>query len=186
MFSRRDPQPSKPTTENRDARPQVQPQPELTPAVVHTPEPVTPTPPVAAAPQPAPTPPVQQNVSLVASGDVFEGKLTTTNGVRVLGTVHGTVESKSNIHVEADANVEADITAENVTIAGTYKGKLNCNGRLEITATGRASGELETGRILLHEGGFFEGTLHMKTEQPAVPATSASSEGSRRRYGSGS
>ena len=80
-------------------------------------------------------------MSVVASGDVFEGKLTTTNGVRVLGTVHGTVESKSNIHVEANANVEADISAENVTIAGTYKGKLNCNGRLEITATGRASGE---------------------------------------------
>lgn len=186
MFSRRDPQPSKPTTENRDARSQVQPHTEPAPAAVHTPEPVAPPPPAAAAPQPTPTPPVQQNVSVVASGDVFEGKLTTTNGVRVLGTVHGTVESKSNIHVEADANVEADITAENVTIAGTYKGKLNCSGRLEITATGHASGDLETGRILLHEGGYFEGTLHMKPEQPAVPTTPAASEGSRRRYGSGS
>jgi len=129
---------------------------------------------------------VPQNVSLVASGDVFEGKLTTTNGVRVLGTVHGTVESKSNIQVEADANVDADITAENVTIAGTYKGKLNCSGRLEITATGRASGELETGRILLHEGGYFEGTLHMKPEAPAAPAPSAAPDGGRRRYGGAS
>jgi cytoskeletal protein CcmA (bactofilin family) len=183
MFSRRDSHSSKQNTENRDARSPLQSQPEPTPSVVHTPEPVAPSSPVAAAPEPAPVPAGQQNVSLVASGDVFEGKLTTTNGVRVLGTVHGTVESKSNIQVEANANVEADITAENVTIAGTYKGKLNCNGRLEITSTGHASGELETGRILLHEGGYFEGTLHMKPDQPATPAPS---EGSRRRYGSSS
>ncbi len=188
MFSRRDPQTPKPTSENRDARPQAQPQPEPTPSVVNTAEPAAPPPPVAATPQPAAPAPVQQNVSVVAAGDVFEGKLTTTNGVRVLGTVRGTVESKSNIQVESDANVEADITAENVTIAGTYTGKLNCNGRLEITASGRASGDLETGRILLHEGGYFEGSLHMKPPVPASSATPASSEGGggRRRYGGGS
>jgi cytoskeletal protein CcmA (bactofilin family) len=129
--------------------------------------------------QPAASP---QQMSLVAAGDEFEGKLTTTNGVRVLGTVRGTIESRSNVQVDEDALVEADITAENVSIAGTYKGNLNCTGRLEITASGRASGQLETGRILLHEGGFFEGTLHMKPDQPApTPPV----EGSRRRYGGG-
>jgi cytoskeletal protein CcmA (bactofilin family) len=186
MFSRRDPQTPKPTSENRDARPQAQPEP--APSVVNTAEPAAPPPPVAVTPQPTAPAPVQQNVSVVAAGDVFEGKLTTTNGVRVLGTVRGTVESKSNIHVESDANVEADITAENVTIAGTYTGKLNCNGRLEITASGRASGDLETGRILLHEGGYFEGSLHMKPPVPVASATPVSSEGGggRRRYGGGS
>ncbi len=119
---------------------------------------------------------------MIAAGDVFEGKLTTTNGVRVQGTVRGTIESKSNIQVDQNASVEADITAENVTIAGTYKGNLNCNGRLEITASGRASGELDTGRILLHEGGFFEGTLHMKSETTTPPAQT---ETARRRYSGG-
>ena len=190
MFSRRDSQTSKPTPENRDARPQTPSPAEPTPPIGQTSEPVAP--PVAAAPQPAAPEPVQQNVSLVAGGDVFEGKLTTTNGVRVMGTMRGSVESKSIIHVEADANVEADVTAENVTIAGTYTGKLNCSGRLEITATGRASGDLETGRILLHEGGYFEGSLHMKPPVPATPAAPTPSEGSgsgsggRRRYGGGS
>jgi cytoskeletal protein CcmA (bactofilin family) len=122
-------------------------------------------------------------MSLVAAGDTFEGKLITTNGVRVMGTVRGSIESKSNIQVDTDALVEADLTAENVTISGTYKGKLNCNGRLEITATGHANGDLDTGRILLHEGGFFEGTLHMKPDQPvAAPASGVSA----RRYGSDS
>ena len=176
MFSRRDPQPAKPSQEARP-QPEPAPPPRATAEPPAAPQPVAP-------PQPAPAAaPAQQNLTLVAAGDVFEGKLTTTNGVRVLGTVRGNVESKSSIHVDSDALVEADVSAENVTIAGTYKGKLDCNGRLEITASGKASGELETGRILLHEGGYFEGTLHMKPEQ-ASPAPTAA-ESPRRRYGSG-
>lgn len=178
MFTRRDSQASKPTVDTRT-------QPEPTVPVTPQPEPVTATPPVAEAPQPqvaAPPAAPAENVSVVAAGDVFEGKLTTTNGVRVEGTIKGTIESKSNIQVNSNASVEADITAENVTIAGTYKGNLDCNGRLEITESGRASGQLNTGRILLHEGGFFEGTLHMKPDQAAV---SASTDTSRRRYSGG-
>lgn len=171
MFTRRDSQSPKPAAENH-------PEPEVTaPVSPPVPDPVIATPPAAA---PQPTGADQQSMSLIAAGDAFEGKLITTNGVRVQGTVNGTIESKSNIQVDADALVEADVTAENVTIAGTYKGTLNCNGRLEITATGRASGTLETGRILLHEGGFFEGTLHMKPDQPAAPTPP---DGGRRRYG---
>lgn len=178
MFTRRDSQTPKPTTDTRT-------QPEPIAPVTPQPEPVV-APPVAEAPQPAvvatsPAAPAE-NVSVIAAGDVFEGKLTTTNGVRVQGTVRGTIESKSNIQVDANASVEADITAENVTIAGSYKGSLNCNGRLEITASGHASGELETGRILLHEGGFFEGTLHMKAE-PAAATTQT--DPARRRYSGG-
>ena len=174
MFSRRDSPPAKPTTE---------PQPEASAPVVARPEPAAPMPQPAAPPQPAAAQPSQPDVSVVAPGDTFEGKLITTNGVRVHGTVRGTIESKSNIQVDADALVEADISAENVTIAGTYKGHLNCNGRLEITASGHASGDLETGRILLHGGGYFEGTLHMKPDQAAT--ATGSSEGARRRYSSG-
>ena len=178
MFTRRDSQTSKPTTDTR-----TQPEPVATTPVAPQPEPVVAAP-VAEDPQPTvvatPAPAPAENVSVIAAGDVFEGKLTTTNGVRVQGTVRG----NDRIEVQHSGRSEthrsrADITAENVTIAGTYKGNLNCNGRLEITASGRASGELDTGRILLHEGGFFEGTLHMKSE---TTAPAAQTDTARRRY----
>ena len=176
MFTRRDQPSTKPQTETR-------PESDATAPAARAPEQPA-TPPVA-MPQPiaprepaAPREPVAQSatqdMSLIAAGDVFDGTLTTTNGVRVLGTVRGTIESKSNVNIDADALVEADITAENVTIGGTYRGTLNCNGRLEVTASGRASGDLETGRILLHEGGFFEGTLHMKQEQQSAASSGTS------------
>src|SRR5687768_16497612 len=85
-----------------------------------------------ATPAPAPAPTQQAtttNESLIAQEDTFEGQLKTANGVRVLGTVRGSIESQRSVRVEEGAHVEADITAEEVVIAGTYSGALTCRNR---------------------------------------------------------
>jgi cytoskeletal protein CcmA (bactofilin family) len=111
--------------------------------------------------------------SLIAREDTFEGQLNTTRGVRIMGTVRGGIESQQYVHIEENARVEADITAEEVVIAGEYSGKLNCRQRVEIRATGRVSGQIETQKLQLHEGGYFDGELHMQkpTAAPAAAAT---------------
>ncbi len=114
--------------------------------------------------------------SLIAREDTFEGQLNTTRGVRVMGTVRGGIESQQYVHIEENAHVEADITAQEVVIAGEYSGKLTCRERVEIRATGRVSGEIETQKLLLHEGGYFDGELHM--QKPAAAAASAASAAS--------
>ncbi len=152
------------------------------------PAPVTSTPPA-----PAPVAPMQQaagsmsssNESIIAQEDTFEGQLKTSTGVRVLGTVRGGIESQRYVRVEAGAHVEADISAEEVVIAGVYTGNLNCRNRVEITSSGRVSGKLDTVKLFLHEGGFFDGELHMQRpadEQPARPANENDGLRARRRY----
>lgn len=112
--------------------------------------------------------------SLVAREDTFEGQLRTARGVRVMGTVRGSIESSQYVHIEENAQVEADITAEEVVIAGEYTGKLTCRQRVEIRATGRVSGQIDTAKLLLHEGGYFDGELHMQKSTPSQPAASPS------------
>lgn len=140
----------------------------------------TPTPPLPvqqAAPIQAATPPVatssiarNADESLIAREDTFEGKLRTARGVRVLGTVNGEIESSQYVHIEENAQVSADISAEEVVIAGEYTGKLNCRQRVEIRSTGRVSGQIETAKLLLHEGGYFDGELHMQKPAATAPA----------------
>jgi cytoskeletal protein CcmA (bactofilin family) len=104
----------------------------------------------------------QQNESVIASDDMVEGQIRTNKGVRIFGTVRGKIESSQYVHIEENAQVEADITAEEVVIAGDYEGSVTCRQRLEIRATGRVNGRIETAKLLLHEGGFFEGEMHMQ------------------------
>lgn len=167
MFTRRDP---------NDTSPQAQ------PAAGARPEqaaPVRATTPVAPAAQQGTD---SQGESLIAQEDTFEGTIRTTTGVRVLGTVRGTIESQRSVRIESGAQVEADITAEEVVIAGTYTGALTCRNRIEITSSARVSGKLDTVKLHLHEGGFFDGELHMQRpdDLPAQPAEASDEPRPRR------
>jgi cytoskeletal protein CcmA (bactofilin family) len=117
--------------------------------------------------------------SVVAADDRIEGKIRTSRGMRILGTVDGHIESDSHVHIEQTAKVTADITAEEVVIAGSYSGKLICRQRLEVQPTGRVNGSIETVKLMLHEGGFVDGELHMQKPPTPEVGSSSSSEASR-------
>ena len=123
-----------------------------------------------------------QGESLIAADDTFEGEIKTTTGVRVLGTVRGTIESERSVRIEEGAHVEADITAEEVVIAGTYSGTLTCRIRVEIASSANVSGKIDTVKLYLHEGGFFDGELHMRRPEAAeTPSTASATEEARPR-----
>ncbi|CAN5712349.1 hypothetical protein BH24CHL8_BH24CHL8_03760 [soil metagenome] len=109
--------------------------------------------------------------SVLAAEDHFEGTLKTVRGIRILGTVEGSIESDSHVHIDEKARVTADVSAEEVVIGGQYSGNLVCRQRLEILPTGRVSGSIETVMLMLHEGGYVDGELHM--QKPGESGASA-------------
>ncbi|GAC1540674.1 MAG: hypothetical protein NVS4B8_00610 [Herpetosiphon sp.] len=182
MFSRRDSsktdaptpevaEPRQPTPISNQAAPAA-------PAAVLTP-----------APAPAVRTPVQataqvstggdsSEVSVIARGDTFEGTLRTSRGVRIMGTVRGTIESEQYVRIEENAHVESDVTAAEVVIGGVYAGNLVGRERVEIASTGQVSGRLETAKLMLHEGGYFDGELHMSKPAPGASTVSTPSTAS--------
>lgn len=112
--------------------------------------------------------------SVISREDTLDGQLKTVMGVRVLGTVRGGIESQRTVRIESGAHVEADITAAEVVIAGTYSGTLTCRDRLEIMSTGRVTGKIHTAKMQLHEGGFFDGELQMSQPLKDAPRSSDS------------
>jgi cytoskeletal protein CcmA (bactofilin family) len=116
-----------------------------------------------AVPVNAEVPPMmQREESVVAREDRFEGTLRSRKGLRVLGQFQGHIDAVTSVVIEEGASVDADLTADEAIVAGDYAGKLVCRQRLEIRSTGLIKGEIETVRLMLHEGGFIDGELHMK------------------------
>ena len=115
--------------------------------------------------------------SIIGKEDQFEGTLRIKRGLRILGQVVGEIEAVTSVMIEEGAKVDAGLTADEAIIAGEYSGKLVCRQRLEIRATGRVKGEIETVRLMLHEGGFIDGALHM--QKPGTPAAAGSTETAR-------
>lgn len=109
--------------------------------------------------------------SVIGKDDRFEGTLRVQRGLRVLGHVQGQIEAATSVTIEEGAKVEAGLTADEAIIAGEYSGKLVCRQRLEIRATGLVKGEIETVRLMLHEGGFIDGALHMQKAASGAAGT---------------
>lgn len=101
--------------------------------------------------------------SLIGEHTSFEGTLKTEGAVRLLGSVQGEIESKSTIIVEEKAHVTARLTAAQVTISGHVDGQIYCEGRVEIRPTGRVTGEIQAGALIVQEGAYFDGNSKMAT-----------------------
>lgn len=108
----------------------------------------------------APTTAVPSDLSVLARADRLEGTLKVAGTLRVQGTLTGSVEA-TTVQIDEGASVKADITADEVVIGGEYNGKLVCRQRLEIRATGVVVGQVQTFRLMLHEGGSIDGELKM-------------------------
>jgi cytoskeletal protein CcmA (bactofilin family) len=72
--------------------------------------------------------------------------------------------------IEQGGNVNAEIIADDVVVAGEYTGNLLCRKRLEVQATGKVSGRLETLKLVLQEGAAMDGEIHM-TKPGETPGT---------------
>ncbi len=122
--------------------------------------PVTPSAPAPAAAASART----SAESVIGPDDFFDGHYRSERGVRIQGNARGSIESRQYILVEAGAQVEADLAAQEIMIAGNFTGKITCQGRLEIAASGVVQGVITTAGLVVHEGGLLDGELHMRRE----------------------
>ncbi len=102
--------------------------------------------------------------SVIGPDDFFDGTYRSERGVRIQGTAHGSIESRQSIYVEAGAQVEASLSAEEITVAGVCTGTIECRGRLEITGTGRIKCQVATARLIIREGGVLDGQIQMRGE----------------------
>jgi cytoskeletal protein CcmA (bactofilin family) len=115
----------------------------------------------------------------------FIGDLRSDGGVRIQGMLEGLVETAGNLVVEEKAQIIADISAYNVSVAGVVRGDIVAN-RVEVLNTGKVWGDVSVNSLLLDEGGFIQGRVSMQGEdleppQPISQAVKASSDGEESR-----
>ncbi|MCM8782910.1 MAG: polymer-forming cytoskeletal protein [Candidatus Omnitrophica bacterium] len=81
--------------------------------------------------------------------------------LRINGKFEGTLETKGNLTIGSTAVVNAQITGENIIIAGKVKGKIVAHHLLTLLPTAVVEGEIIPFRLNIAEGALFEGTCRM-------------------------
>jgi cytoskeletal protein CcmA (bactofilin family) len=99
--------------------------------------------------------------SVIGEQSSFEGTFKSDSSVRIRGSVQGDLVSKQAVFIEEHAKVSAKVTGASIVVGGEVDGELHCEGRVEIKPSGRVTGEINAGTLIMHEGAFFEGQLKM-------------------------
>ncbi|HHY76659.1 MAG TPA: polymer-forming cytoskeletal protein [Firmicutes bacterium] len=99
--------------------------------------------------------------SLLGKGIEIKGTVRSKGSLRIEGSAEGNVECEGDVTIGETAVLNADVTAQNVTIGGTLSGTVTCSGRLELLPTARVRGDIKVGTLVVSEGAIFSGTTQM-------------------------
>ncbi|MBN1591868.1 MAG: polymer-forming cytoskeletal protein [Candidatus Coatesbacteria bacterium] len=109
--------------------------------------------------------------SIIAEGTVLIGEVKSNKAVIVHGTVQGKINIQSDLIVAESGLVEADVSAENVSISGRIKGRTEARQLFELKTTGTIEGEIVAKSVKIDEGGRVIGKIDM--QQGGSPQASA-------------
>jgi len=131
-----------------------------------------------APPPQTPTAPAQlrgtPGATVIGRETRLSGELSGTRGVRVEGTLQGTVDLKAPFEVVEGATVEAEVHATTVRIGGTVVGNVTATELVELLAGAAVKGDVSTPALHVVEGAKLEGRVLMRIdERPVRPAASA-------------
>ena len=103
-------------------------------------------------------------VALLAPGIELEGTMKYASGTTRLDChFKGEISSEGTIVVGDRGEVEANIHAKQISIAGKVKGNVQASECLELKEHAVLLGDVETPSLIIDPGGYFEGHCHMPT-----------------------
>ncbi len=105
--------------------------------------------------------------SLFGPQSEFKGELAVKGLLRVDGSVTGKIQADQLILSET-AEVQGDLLAKKIIVGGRVKGNLKASELVEIQSKGRVEGDVCTDKLLVVEGGEFNGRIEMNEEAPKV------------------
>lgn len=104
--------------------------------------------------------------SLVDRDSHFNGEYHTKQNLKVEGIAEGQIECEGTLTVVKGARVKAKVTARNVTVGGELEGEVTCQETFQILPSGQVDATVVARRLIVQEGGFYNGEFRMIASEP--------------------
>lgn len=121
---------------------------------------------------------VSDVVSIIGPGMKIKGDCRTDGTIRVEGRVEGSVRATKAVVIGKEGLVVGDVETQDAVVAGTVKGSIAAESRVELQSTCRIEGDIQSRRVKLEEGGTVDGRLEMnRSEAPRTSSPQFSTQG---------
>ena len=86
----------------------------------------------------------------------------------IRGRLSGNIAARGLLVVDEEAVVEANINASRVVIRGSVKGDVTASEKVEVTITGKLTGNVTAPEVFMETGCVFNGRCTMTERNPKL------------------
>ena len=105
--------------------------------------------------------------SFLGTQSELQGDLAVKGILRLDGTAYGKIRADQVI-LSATAVMNGEISARKIIVGGKVEGCLRASDLVEIGSKGIVNGDIYTDKLIIVEGGKFNGRIEMKSRKPNV------------------
>ena len=100
----------------------------------------------------------RRQVAWIGQGVTIEGKIVSTQDIRIEGHVQGSIEvGQFELVLGPGSEVKGDVSARSVLVGGTLQGDVTATERLQVQSTGVLLGDVVVPRLVIQDGGILRG-----------------------------
>ena len=102
--------------------------------------------------------------TVLAEDIAFTGNIKFSKPFMIKGKVNGSIMASSDLLIDTDAVVNADINANRILVKGRVKGNIFGKKLIFVTSAGSVDGDLTSAQVVLEPGSTFTGKCTMIKE----------------------
>lgn len=106
--------------------------------------------------------------TLLGPASVFRGTFECSEDAQIDGRFEGSIQSSAAVIVGVSGEVQGDISADTVTVAGRVEGSVIARHGLHMLSTGSIKGDATYGTLEVDRGGVIEGRALNASENGAA------------------
>jgi cytoskeletal protein CcmA (bactofilin family) len=102
----------------------------------------------------------RRTTAWIGQGVVIEGRITSSQDLRIDGSVEGTIEVGDHLLiVGTGAVIKANLVARSLLISGTVIGNVTVTDRLDVKETASVRGDISAPRLIMVDGAMVNGKV---------------------------
>lgn len=102
--------------------------------------------------------------TVMASDITFTGNIRFAKPFMIKGKMSGKIDATSDLLIDTEAVVNADINTERVLVKGKVVGNINGRKLVYVASTGSVKGDITSAQVVLEPGSVFSGRCSMLSE----------------------
>ena len=102
-------------------------------------------------------------VNVILSGTEITGDIVSNSNLLIEGEVNGNISCSGKVQIGTTGKINGNLVCVNADIEGSLEGELTIENLLILRSTARIKGDIQTLKLNIEEGAFFEGACVMKS-----------------------